>query len=145
MGGGEGAGAVTEPSTASNSVEARLESKENSESVTPSGGSETGPRDSASPAVPAIDRQLANLASVLASGGAVLAEHLACLGNPSDDPQLAAMVETLDSKIKRLCLKRGTEGSDPAEPNNTDISQVVVSMTMEVIPDQKEEERLLES
>ena len=33
-------------------------------------------------------RQLANLASVLASGGAVLAEHLACLGNPSDDPQV---------------------------------------------------------
>merc|ERR1719242_2528113 len=143
--GGEGAGAVTEPSTASNSVEARLESKENSESVTPSGGSETGPRDSVSPAVQAIDRQLANLASVLASGGAVLADHLACLGNPSDDPQLVAMVETLDSKIKRLCLKRGTEGSDPAEPCNTDISQVVVSMTMEVIPDQKEEERLLES
>ena len=62
---------------ASNSVEARLESKENSESgqsqiynagyrwnvffslpVTPSGGSDSvsGPRDSVSPALPAIDR-----------------------------------------------------------------------------------------
>jgi len=30
--GGEGAGTVTEPSTANNSAEARLESKENSES-----------------------------------------------------------------------------------------------------------------
>jgi len=141
--GGEAAGAVTEPSTASNSVEARLESKENSESVTPSGGSDSvsGPRDSVSPALPAIDRQLAQLASVLASGGPVLAEHLTCLGNPSDDPQLVAMCETLDSKIRRLSLKRGAEGSDPAEPSSGDISQVVVNMTMEVIPDQKEEER----
>lgn len=145
--GGEAAGAVTEPSTASNSVEARLESKENSESVTPSGGSDSvsGARDSVSPALPAIDRQLAHLTSVLASGGPVLAEHLTCLGNPSDDPQLVAMCETLDSKIRRLSLKRGAEGSDPAEPCSGDISQVVVNMTMEVIPDQKEEERLLEA
>lgn len=34
-------------------------------------------------------RQLAHLTSVLASGGPVLAEHLTCLGNPSDDPQVS--------------------------------------------------------
>ena len=38
--------------------------------------------------------------------------------------QLVAMCETLDSKIRRLSLKRGTEGSDPAEPSSTEISQV---------------------
>ena len=79
---------------------------------------------------------------MLASGGPLLAEHLASLGNPSDDPQvetlisrryrslmeavekliitncastlqsqLQAMCETLDSKIRRLSLKRGGEGS----------------------------------
>ena len=34
------------------------------------------------------------------------------------------MCETLDSKIRRLSFKRGTEGSDPAEPSSTEISQV---------------------
>ena len=37
-------------------------------------------------------RQLAQLASVLASGGPVLAEHLTCLGNPSDDPQVSTVI-----------------------------------------------------
>ena len=38
--------------------------------------------------------------------------------------QLVAMCETLESKIKRLSLRRGTDGSDPAEPISDEISQV---------------------
>ena len=37
-------------------------------------------------------RQLAHLTSVLASGGPLLAEHLASLGNPTDDPQVETLI-----------------------------------------------------